>query len=343
MSSKLILVLSGPNLNLLGEREPDVYGKATLDDHVATAREAAAAAGYEVEHLQSNHEGALVDAIHGAGGGRRHRLQSGAFTHYAHALADALAAYDGVVVEVHLSNPTAREACGTLGDRPGRHRHNRRVRRRPATGSPSKPPFPSWRPPHHETSPSCRPRRDWPHRPAPGALPRGRHRRLFVTRLVNIRYPTGSPVRRLLLVGPDEVLFVSDGRYKDQSADQLAAAGVPARIEISGTEQKKIVHDAAAAKGYGGSASRPHASPGRQQAQLRLRMVRSGRSSSHRNPDRGLRRVKRRRRGGPHPRRLLHQADAAFANVAPRCTTVRRSWSSASTWSSRCAVSGRRP
>ena len=68
---------------------------------------------------------------------------------------------------------------------------------------------------------------------------------LFVTRLVNIRYLTGfTGSAGLLLVGPDEVLFVTDGRYKDQSADQLAAAGVEARIEISGTEQKKIVHDA---------------------------------------------------------------------------------------------------
>jgi Xaa-Pro aminopeptidase len=75
---------------------------------------------------------------------------------------------------------------------------------------------------------------------------------LFVTRLVNIRYLTGfTGSAGLLLVGPDEVLFVTDGRYKDQSADQLAAAGVEARIEISGTEQKKIVHDAAQAKGYG--------------------------------------------------------------------------------------------
>lgn len=106
-----ILLLSGPNLNLLGEREPEVYGKATLDDHVATAREAAAAAGYEVEHLQSNHEGELIDAIQGARGRAAAIIfNPGAFTHYAHALADALAAYDGVVVEVHLSNPNAREA-----------------------------------------------------------------------------------------------------------------------------------------------------------------------------------------------------------------------------------------
>ena len=71
---------------------------------------------------------------------------------------------------------------------------------------------------------------------------------LFVNRLVNIRYLTGfTGSAALLLVGPDEVLFVTDGRYRDQAADQLADAGVDARIEISGVEQKRIVHDAAAA------------------------------------------------------------------------------------------------
>jgi 3-dehydroquinate dehydratase II len=111
MPSKRILVLSGPNLNLLGEREPEIYGKATLDDHVATVRRLAAVAGYEVEHRQSNHEGELIDAIHDARGRTAAIIfNPGAFTHYAHALADALAAYDGVVVEVHLSNPAAREA-----------------------------------------------------------------------------------------------------------------------------------------------------------------------------------------------------------------------------------------
>jgi 3-dehydroquinate dehydratase-2 len=106
-----ILLLSGPNLNLLGEREPEVYGKATLEEHVEVAREAAAAFGYDLEHVQSNAEGELIDAIQGARG----RVAAivfnpGAFTHYAYALADALAAYDGVVVELHLSNPAAREA-----------------------------------------------------------------------------------------------------------------------------------------------------------------------------------------------------------------------------------------
>ena len=110
MTAKRILVLSGPNLNLLGARQPEIYGKATLDDHVATARDAAAAAGYEVEHRQSNHECDLNDAIHDARGRAAAIIfNPGAFTHYAHALADALAAYDGIVVEVHLSNPAARE------------------------------------------------------------------------------------------------------------------------------------------------------------------------------------------------------------------------------------------
>ncbi len=107
----IVLLLSGPNLNLLGSREPEVYGRATLDDHVAAAREAATAAGLALEHLQSNHEGDLVDAVHAA----RDRcaaivINPGAFTHYAWALHDALAAFAGPVVEVHLSNPQAREA-----------------------------------------------------------------------------------------------------------------------------------------------------------------------------------------------------------------------------------------
>lgn len=74
---------------------------------------------------------------------------------------------------------------------------------------------------------------------------------LFVTRLVNVRYLTGfTGSAALLLVGRDEVLFVSDGRYRDQAADQLKAGGVHARIEISGVEQKRIVRDAAEAAGY---------------------------------------------------------------------------------------------
>ena len=110
MSAKLVLLLSGPNLNLLGEREPEVYGSATLDDHVEVARATAAAHGLVVEHLQSNHEGELVDAVHGARGRcAAIVINPGAFTHYAWAIHDALAAFDGPIVEVHLSNPAARE------------------------------------------------------------------------------------------------------------------------------------------------------------------------------------------------------------------------------------------
>jgi 3-dehydroquinate dehydratase-2 len=104
-----VLVLSGPNLELLGIREPHIYGSDTLDDHVATFT-AALGDGFEVEHVQSNHEGSLVDAIHGARGRCAAIVINGAaFTHYAWAIHDALAAYDGKVVEVHISNPFARE------------------------------------------------------------------------------------------------------------------------------------------------------------------------------------------------------------------------------------------
>lgn len=106
-----ILLLSGPNLNLLGEREPAVYGTATLDDCVADARAAAEAAGHTLEHVQSNHEGEIVEAIQGARGRDvAIVVNPGAFTHYSYAIADALAAYDGVKVELHVSNPSARES-----------------------------------------------------------------------------------------------------------------------------------------------------------------------------------------------------------------------------------------
>jgi 3-dehydroquinate dehydratase-2 len=106
-----ILLLSGPNLNLLGQREPEIYGTATLEDHVERARLVAKRVGFDLEHVQSNHEGDLVDAIHRA----RHTtagivINAGAFTHYAWALHDALAAYPAPIVELHLSNPDTRES-----------------------------------------------------------------------------------------------------------------------------------------------------------------------------------------------------------------------------------------
>lgn len=106
----LVLLLSGPNLNLLGEREPTIYGHETLADHVATATAAAAAHGLALEHRQSNHEGVLLDAIHAARGRcAAIVINPGALTHYAWSLHDALAAFDGPVVELHLSDPKTRE------------------------------------------------------------------------------------------------------------------------------------------------------------------------------------------------------------------------------------------
>jgi 3-dehydroquinate dehydratase-2 len=107
----IVLLLSGPNLNLLGDREPAIYGTETLAGHVEAATEAGQAHGLEVEHVQSNAEATLVDAVH-AGRGRCAAVvvNAGALTHYGWSLHDALAAFDGPIVELHLSNPQRREA-----------------------------------------------------------------------------------------------------------------------------------------------------------------------------------------------------------------------------------------
>jgi 3-dehydroquinate dehydratase II len=105
-----ILLVSGPNLNLLGTREPDVYGADTLDQLVGDARAVAEAHGHSLEHVQSNHEGEIVDAVQAA----RERcaaivINPGAFTHYSYAVAEVLAAFSGPKIELHISNPSARE------------------------------------------------------------------------------------------------------------------------------------------------------------------------------------------------------------------------------------------
>ncbi len=106
----LVVLLSGPNLDLLGEREPEVYGRARLADHVAAAVEEATRCGLDLEHHQTNHEGELVDLVHDARGRAAALIvNAGALTHYSWSLHDALAAFEGIVVELHLSNPTARE------------------------------------------------------------------------------------------------------------------------------------------------------------------------------------------------------------------------------------------
>lgn len=105
-----ILVLSGPNLGLLGERQPDVYGRATLDQHLERAAAVAEPLGFEVEHLQSDDEAALIKAVHAARGTAvAIVVNAGALTHSSWSLCDALATFGGPVVELHLSNPAARE------------------------------------------------------------------------------------------------------------------------------------------------------------------------------------------------------------------------------------------
>ena len=108
--SQTVLLLSGPNLNLLGDREPEVYGTDNLDDHAATAAATAGRHGLAIEHHQSNEEGELIELIHGARGRCAAIIVNpGAFTHYSWAIHDALAAFEGPIVELHLSNPNARE------------------------------------------------------------------------------------------------------------------------------------------------------------------------------------------------------------------------------------------
>ncbi|MBW4030087.1 MAG: type II 3-dehydroquinate dehydratase [Acidobacteria bacterium] len=105
-----ILLLSGPNLDLLGVRSPDVYGTATLSAHVEAVIARAATADLRVRHLQSNFEGDLIEAVHGARASAvAIIINAGALTHSSWALADALAIFSGPKIEVHLSNPAARE------------------------------------------------------------------------------------------------------------------------------------------------------------------------------------------------------------------------------------------
>lgn len=105
-----VLIPNGPNLNLLGKREPGVYGSGTLAELEAAVARFATERGMEAECFQSNFEGALIDRIHAANGAfDAIVLNAGAFTHYSYALRDAIAAVSVPVVEVHISNVHARE------------------------------------------------------------------------------------------------------------------------------------------------------------------------------------------------------------------------------------------
>ena len=110
-SLPIVLILSGPNLKLLGQRQPEIYGTATLADHMNRAKQTATKMGFEVETLQAQSAGELVTAIHNA----RSRcaaiiINPGALTHFAWSLSDALATFNGPIIEVHLSNPATRES-----------------------------------------------------------------------------------------------------------------------------------------------------------------------------------------------------------------------------------------
>lgn len=108
---KPIYILNGPNLNLLGLRQPEIYGKQTLDDVAEACAELADDLGLTIRFHQSNHEGALIDWIHQARNeGAGIIINPGAFTHTSVAILDALNAFDAPVLEVHISNVHKREA-----------------------------------------------------------------------------------------------------------------------------------------------------------------------------------------------------------------------------------------
>jgi 3-dehydroquinate dehydratase-2 len=112
MAMPLIFVLNGPNLNLLGTREPEIYGSDTLDDIADRLDDRARALGVAIDMRQSNHEGHLIDWLHEANavGAKAVLLNAGGFTHTSVALHDAVKAIAVPVIEVHLSNPAARES-----------------------------------------------------------------------------------------------------------------------------------------------------------------------------------------------------------------------------------------
>lgn len=106
-----VLILNGPNLNLLGTRQPEVYGAVTLADIEEQCRNAARQYGLDIDFVQSNHEGTLIDQIHGAKDSHDALIiNAGAFTHTSVALMDAITSIGLPVVEVHLSNIHARES-----------------------------------------------------------------------------------------------------------------------------------------------------------------------------------------------------------------------------------------
>tara|TARA_R110000824_G_scaffold256634_1_gene445651 strand:- start:10137 stop:10574 length:438 start_codon:yes stop_codon:yes gene_type:complete len=111
LAAKTIFVLNGPNLNLLGMREPEIYGSETLDEIAGQIEDHAQTLGFDVDIRQSNHEGHLVDWLHEAAAEDAQAviINAGALTHTSLALFDAIKAISTPVIEVHISNPAARE------------------------------------------------------------------------------------------------------------------------------------------------------------------------------------------------------------------------------------------
>jgi 3-dehydroquinate dehydratase-2 len=111
MSAPIIHILNGPNLNLLGTREPHIYGAETLDDVLGACVDTGAQLGLQIEGYQTNHEGVLVDLIQAARGTAAGIvINPGAYTHTSVAILDALSSFEGVVIEVHISNIHKRES-----------------------------------------------------------------------------------------------------------------------------------------------------------------------------------------------------------------------------------------
>lgn len=111
MAKPIVFVLNGPNLNLLGTREPEIYGSDTLDDIAARLEDHGKALGLEIDMRQSNHEGHLIDWIHEAAsvGAKAILLNAAGYSHTSIAIHDAIKAVNVPVIEVHLSDPHARE------------------------------------------------------------------------------------------------------------------------------------------------------------------------------------------------------------------------------------------
>ena len=237
MAELPILLLNGPNLNLLGVREPEIYGSATLEDAVSLAREAAARHGLDLEHLQSNHEGELVDAIHRARETTAGLiLNAGALTHYGWSIHDALAGVSpplGGAPRVQPGQPGTVAPC--FGHSVCGGWHSRRIRRRrlrprrrcsgldAAAAMTTLPPISV-----RDRLPQLR-----------GALQLTGADTLVVTQPVNIRYLsgfTGSAAR--MVITSERSALLTDGRYGKQARDQLGAAGTDTEVFVGSREEQ---------------------------------------------------------------------------------------------------------